>query len=77
MNLFQKKTFKAHSGGIKHFKIECDALTNGDIETLAYIISRKVSFYDVFGIPTGGIIIANALEKYKDRRAHRYLIVDE
>jgi len=78
MNLFQKKTFKAHSGSIEHFKIECDALTNEDIKTLAYIIARRIPFYDVYGIPKGGIRIANALEKYKDKNGHGYfLIVDD
>jgi orotate phosphoribosyltransferase len=75
MNLFQKKEITLHSGGKSFFKIECDALTDDDIETLAYIISRKYTFYDVVGIPRGGIRIANALQKYASNGP--LLIVDD
>ena len=78
MNLFEKKTFEMHSGDMEYFKIKCDALTDEDIETLAYIIARRIPFYDVFGVPTGGVRIANALEKYKDKEGYGYfLIVDD
>jgi hypoxanthine phosphoribosyltransferase len=75
MNLFQKKEITLHSGDVSYFKIECDALTDGDIETLAYIISRKYTFYDVVGIPRGGIRIANALQKYASNSPLKILLI--
>lgn len=64
-NLFEKKTFKMHSGDIGHWKIECDALTDEDLDTLAYIIASKLLFKKIIGVSTGGLRIAKALEKYK------------
>lgn len=76
MDLFEKKTFKMHSGDIGHWKIECDALTDSDIETLAFMISEEFDFSHVIGIPRGGIRIADALEKYKSEEGP-VLIVDD
>ena len=53
MNLFVKENFISHSGNKLDFKIECDALTDEDIECIAYIISKKYTFSNVFGIPRG------------------------
>ena len=75
-NLFVKKEFISHSGKKLDFKIECDALTYKDIETLAYIISKRFIFSEVFGVPNGGIRIANALKKYRSED-NPYLIVDD
>ena len=66
-----------HSGEKGDFKIECDALTSEDIETLAYLISKKFEFNGVYGVPTGAIRIANALKKYENKKAINYLIVDD
>lgn len=41
VHLFQRKDFKMHSGGVAHYKIECDALTDEDLKTLAWIISKN------------------------------------
>ncbi len=77
-NLFKKKTFTMHSGDIGHWKIECDALSDKEIDTLAFIIADKVKFYEVIGIPRGGTRIAEALEKYKSSDGKGcYLIVDD
>lgn len=75
-NLFEKKTFTMHSGDIGHWKIECDALTDEDLDTLAYMISSKIIFKRVIGVPTGGLRIAEALEKYKSKDGW-CLIVDD
>lgn len=64
MNLFQRKDFVMHSGDIAHYKIECDALTDEDIETLAWLIAQKGKFSDVYGVPKGGSRLARALQKY-------------
>lgn len=75
-NLFEKKTFKMHSGDIGQWKIECDALTDEDLDTLAYMIASKLLFKRVIGVPTGGLRIAKALEKYKSDEGW-CLIVDD
>ena len=64
MALFVKQDFIMHSGGIASYKIDCDALSDEDIETLAFIISEKGKFSRVVGVPRGGMRLANALKKY-------------
>ncbi len=66
MSLFQQKQFTLHSGSTSFFKIECDALTKEDWETLALIVAKTFSFKKVEGVPRGGIKFAKALEKYAD-----------
>jgi len=66
-----------HSGEKGNFKIECDALTDKDLETLAYLISKRFEFNGVYGIPTGGTRLAKALKKYRNKKAIDYLIVDD
>lgn len=76
MSIFVRKDFVMHSGGIARFKIDCDALTDEDIETIAWIISQKGKFKRVHGVPRGGLRLATALEKYKSEEGV-YLIVDD
>ena len=77
-NLFSKKDWEMHSGDTSDFKIECDALTDNDLETLAYLISKKFTLSGVQGIPRGGTKLANKLEKYVDKRAgEQFLIIDD
>lgn len=64
MALFAKNEFTGHAGGTLSFKIECDDLSYEDIETLAWIVSRKLKFKEVHGIPRGGLRLAKALEQY-------------
>ena len=78
MNLFEKKEHFMHSGGFSNFKIECDALTDEDIETLAYLISQKFDFSRVNEVasshkPQLGI----ALQKYINPDSKNFLIVDD
>ena len=60
MTLFTKKDWAMHSGGIAQYKIECDALTDKDMDCLAFIISQKGQFSRVYGVPTGGSRLAKA-----------------
>lgn len=76
-NLFQKMDFTSHSGKRLDWKIECDALTDADIETLAFIISKRYKFCKVNGIPRGGLKLEKALLKYRDKRSDTFLIVDD
>lgn len=64
-HLFTLGDFEMHSGNIGHWKIECDALTDADIECLAFMLSERLSaFGSVYGIPTGGERLATAMRKY-------------
>ena len=78
-DLFIDGEFTAHSGDALPFKIDCDALTDGDIATLAAEIARRVQFASVMGIPRGGLRLAAALERYRDlsQSTKRVLIVDD
>lgn len=63
-DLFQRQDFTSHAGWKLSWKIECDALTDEDIETFAHIISKTFQFGRVVGIPRGGNRLAAALDKY-------------
>lgn len=62
--MFKKQDFTSHAGLSLNWKIECDDLTDEDIETLAWVVSRKFTFGSVKGIPRGGLRLAAALEQY-------------
>lgn len=76
-----------HSGGLAHYKIECDALTDDDIATLAFIIAQKgkeitreegSGIREVYGVPRGGTRLAEALRPHLDTRWGKIrLIVDD
>lgn len=52
-------------GGESDFKIECDALSDADWECAAYLLSKRLPpFGAVEGVPTGGLKMAKAMEKY-------------
>lgn len=76
MTLFETKKWTMHSGAISFFKIECDVLTDEDIDTIALIISQKFTFSAVFGVPSGGTRLATALVKYLSPTGCK-LIVDD
>jgi hypothetical protein len=78
-NLFVRKDFISHAGQSLEFKIECDALTDEDLECLAYIISKQVKFCDVEGVPSGGERLAKKLKKHGAGAfsGHQFLIVDD
>lgn len=77
MELFETKIFTMHSGDTGHWKIECDALTDADIDTLALMISEKFDFMGAYGIPTGAVRLGKALRKYKTIGSDNFLIVDD
>lgn len=58
-NLFRWGEFNLHSRDTSPFKIDCDALTTADWECLANLIAQRSGpFSSVYGIPTGGLILA-------------------
>lgn len=77
MSLFELRNFVMHSGQSGYYKIECDALTDDDWDTLAFIIVEKINFKEVYGIPSGGTKLQNALYKYTDSNSNTLLIVDD
>lgn len=77
-NLFQSGKFTLHGGAESSFKIDCEALTEADLDCLARMISDLVGpFSCVYGVPTGGVRIANALRKYSTGTPWPNLIVDD
>ena len=44
MTLFQCKKFTSHSGLKLDFKIDCDYLSDDDIECIAKLIARRTKF---------------------------------
>lgn len=57
-------TKKLHSGQLSDTFIDADALSNEDIINLARFIASKTKFSNVYGVPTGGIKLANELYNY-------------
>lgn len=53
MNLFVDHSFVSNSGNPLDFKIDCDALSDDDLATLAIIIAKRIKFGAVEGIPHG------------------------
>lgn len=77
MHLFNSGEFTLHSGERTGFKIDCDALTDEDIEAIAKLIDTNLRFGKVVSVPKGGDRLAKALEKYVDETAPITLLVDD
>lgn len=75
-HLFQLRDCLSHSGIKMFWKIECDALTDEDVNALAFMLSERIKFSEVFGVPRGGIRIEQALKKYC-KAGYPILIVDD
>jgi orotate phosphoribosyltransferase len=81
--LFELGNFELHSGEVSKWKIECDALTEGDYKTCAYIVAEewKLIYNGVKSI--GGEnshIFAEKLREYQQNWAigvNTLLIVDD
>lgn len=76
LDLFVDGQFTSHSGLELDYKIVCEALSDSTIETMAKIISKKIRFSTVYGIPTGGERLAKALDKYTTENSC-FLVVDD
>lgn len=63
MNLFNSGEFTLNSGKTSFFKVDCDALTDEDIDCLARLIKDNIPLFAwVEGVPTGGLRLAEALK---------------
>lgn len=82
-NLFNHipKGIKLSSGKESNFKIDCDALTDEDVECIAWLIKEKVGkFHCAWGVRSGGIRLKYALRKYECKNTDEnqiILIVDD
>lgn len=78
-SLFNSGAFKLHSGKETDFKIDCDALSDQEIEVLAHVAAPLLPrFGEVHGVPRGGLRIADALVSYGDLGSPtNILIVDD
>lgn len=63
-DLFITKMWRMHSGDWSTFKVECDALTTHDWETLARIVSERFTFQAVYGIANGGLKLSEPLAAF-------------
>lgn len=65
MSLFQLGQFVSAAGLVLDWKIECDRLVDSDWECLAALIAeRSEPFHKVLGVPTGGLLLSQALQEY-------------
>lgn len=77
MDLFQTGDFTLNSGAKSKWKLECDALTDGEIASLAVLIHEMVGpFGSVEGVPRGGLKLAAALQALVTPGG-KHLIVDD
>jgi len=76
-HLFTQGDFTLHSGAKSKWKVECDALTDEDWQTLAEMIDGTYSFHTVHGVPRGGLVLAEKLKPYCKENGKSVLIVDD
>lgn len=76
-HLFCLGSYALHSGSVSPWKIECDALTDGDWRALAKMLNDVLPpFSTIEGVPRGGFKLADALWTYV-HAAGPLLIVDD
>ena len=76
--LFRRKNFLSHSGRNLTWKIDCDDLTDDDLECLAHVGQAMVPhFGSLTWIPTGGVRFAEFLCPYVSPTSPYRLIVDD
>ena len=61
------------------WKIECDAVTANDWTTIAQVIAGKITFREVYGVPRGGLALADALTPFAklEEESATVLVVDD
>lgn len=78
MTLLKSGDFISHSRLTLPFKINCDSLSNDDINCIAEYIGSRCEFGVALGIKRGGIRLAEALEPYAIQEApFNVLVVDD
>jgi len=62
--LFNSEKFTGASGKQLDWKIDCDSLTQGDIDAIVKIaVPLLPTYHKVYGVPTGGLVLANAFQR--------------
>lgn len=74
--MFEFGEFTSHSGLQLPWKFDADALSESDWQSIARIIALKFAFRSVYGVPRGGLKLAQALYKYREP-GNPILIVDD
>ena len=79
MPLFRLGSFQLHSGMSSSWLIDCTVLTTEDWEALAFLAADLLGrpFGKVIGVPRGGLLFAQALEKRVRPGAANVLIADD
>lgn len=76
LSLIEFGWFSTHAKFQLPWKIDCDALSDDDIDAIVKIIRWKFSFGDVYGVPRGGLRLAAALRPFC-LEGYPLLIVDD
>lgn len=77
-NLLQRGTFTLTSGITTPFKIECDALTPDDWDTIGALLHEQVfSYREVHGVPRGGLPLEESMRRYVQPDGATILVVDD
>ena len=79
MELFQEGKFRSHAGLDMSWKIEMDSLTYDEWKCIAQMIMDFTQpFERVVGVPRGGTVLANILNKYAtDNEKDPICLVDD
>jgi hypothetical protein len=76
--IFIWERFTSAAGLALDWKIDCDALTDGDWDCIARACQPKLpSFGRTLGVPTGGLPLARALSVYARSTKDHVLLVDD
>lgn len=75
-HLFTPGPFRGTNGVWLPNKVECDALSKQDMETIAKVYAQTHRFREVKGVPSGGLRLAKALERFASSEGPRLLVDD-
>lgn len=76
VDLFVTGDFVLSSGNKSSWKIQCEALTDQDLATIASLVAGVFRFSKVESVPTGGERLAVALEVHKGPTGKELLVDD-
>lgn len=84
-DLFSPTPFRSHSGLDLSWKIDCDALSDVDLDTLAQRYAAAIKpagqvYGEIVGVPRGGLRFAEALRRYVETNGNQWqthLVVDD
>lgn len=78
LDLFKRGNFALHSGGKSNWIIDCEALTEEELQTLAVMALERIpKFGATVGIPNGGLRFSKVMDKYCTPDETTLLIVDD